>query len=401
MNLGAARSVTVVGAGIVGLAVARELALRYEGVAVTVLDKEPRVAAHQSGHNSGVVHAGLYYAPGSLKAELCRRGGSLLRAYCAEHSLPYRELGKLVVASDETELSGLASIEQRAHANGVPDLRRVGRSEMADIEPNVRGVAGLHSPHTASVDYVAICESLAADLRHAGGTVMLGTKVLGASDRREGVVVRHTQGDIRADALIVCAGLTGDFLATRLGLPDDMRVVPFRGEYYELTDKAAGMVRGMIYPVPDPRYPFLGVHLTRGVDDHVHVGPNAVMATALEGYRRRDVKARDVAHLAGWPGTWRLARTHWRNGMSELAGSVSTRRYLKQVRRYVPAIERDDLRRSTAGVRAQQVARSGALIDDFAIRTTERVWAVRNAPSPAATSSLAIAEHVVALIERG
>ena len=389
-------SVGVIGAGILGLAVARELALRYAGIRITVLEKEDRVAAHQSGHNSGVLHAGVYYPPGSLKATLCRRGAAMTREFCQQNGVPLRDLGKLIVATSERELAGLAEIERRAARNQVPGIRRLTGAQITEIEPFTRGVAALHSPHTAAVDYVAMCAALARDVTSTGGSVLLRTPVTAVRELSSGVRVRSGAAEWTFDYLIVCAGLTGDRLAASLGRPGELRIVPFRGEYFELRPQARHRVRGMVYPVPDPRYPFLGVHLTRDVRDHVHVGPNAVLALALQGYRWRDVSLRDVAAMAGWPGTWQLARRHWRSGASEIAGSLSKRRYLARVRAYQPDLQADDLVRSGSGVRAQAVRRDGGLVDDFAMEGDGRILLVRNAPSPAATASLAIAEQVVA-----
>jgi (S)-2-hydroxyglutarate dehydrogenase len=396
-----ARGTAVIGGGIVGLAVARELTIRYPGLPVTVFEKEDRIAAHQSGHNSGVVHAGIYYPPGSLKARLCVRGGSLLREFCHQHGVRLRELGKLVVASSAAELGGLAEIERRARANGVPGIRRVARAEIAEIEPYVRGVAALHSPHTASVDFTGMCQALVREITSAGGTIRLGTPVRSLSEGAFGAAVRSDAGAWTFDRLVVCAGLTGDNLAAQVGGLADMRIIPFRGEYYELRPAARHRVTGMVYPVPDPRYPFLGVHLTRDVDDGVHVGPNAVLALALEGYRWRDVRPRDLRDIGSWPGTWRLIRRHWRNGVREMADSLVKRRYLAHVRTYLPQMQPDDLVRSAAGVRAQAVRRDGGLVDDFVLHPAGRVLLVRNAPSPAATSSLAIAEHIVSALDGG
>ncbi len=396
-----ARTAAVIGGGIVGLAVARELTARYPGIQVTVFEKEDRVAAHQSGHNSGVVHAGIYYTPGSLKARLCLRGGSLLREFCAQHQIRLRELGKLVVASSADELAGLAEIERRATANGVPGIRRVAAAEMAEIEPQVRGAGALYSPHTASVDFPGMCQAMVAEITAAGGTIRLGARVRSVSEGAFGVTVASQAGEWTFDQLIVCAGLTGDSLAAQVGgaALADMRIVPFRGEYYELRPDARDRVRGMVYPVPDPRYPFLGVHLTRDVDGGVHVGPNAVLALSLEGYRWRDVRGRDLRDIARWPGTWRLIRQHWRYGLKEMSDSLVKRRYLANVRRYLPGMQSADMVRSTAGVRAQAVRRDGSLVDDFVLQSTDRVMLVRNAPSPAATSSLAIAEHIVSALD--
>ena len=387
--------VGVVGAGIVGLAVAREITRRLPGATVTVLEKESRVAAHQTGRNSGVVHAGLYYQPGSLKATLCRRGVPLLREFCTEHDVPYRELGKLVVALDASELGALDEIERRARGNGVPDLVRLDAVGLREIEPHVAGVAALHSPRTAVVDYVAVCTALVAEVTAAGGTVELSAPVTELEDDGRGVRVVAGGRTYRFDQVVACAGLSSDAMARMAGGPDDLRIIPFRGEYFALSPGKAALVRGLVYPVPDPRYPFLGVHLTRGVDDAVHVGPNAVLALAREGYRRRDVSLADLRDIAAWPGAWRLAGAHWRSGLEEMAGSASRRVYARRVRRYLPQVEPGDMTPIPAGVRAQAVDRTGALVDDFALVQQGRILVLRNAPSPAATSSLAIAEHLV------
>jgi L-2-hydroxyglutarate oxidase len=388
-------SVGVVGGGIVGLAVARRLSIVYPGVAVTVFEKEDHVAAHQSGHNSGVVHAGVYYKPGSLKAQLCLRGAELLREFCAGNDVAYHELGKIIVASDESQLSGLADIETRALRNGVADVRRLDKNDIAEIEPFARGIAAIYSPHTGVVDYVGMCNALADEVRRSGGQVLLSRPVSGLSEVANGVRVTAAGVEYGFDQVIVCAGLHSDDLARAAGSASDLRIIPFRGEYYALRPEARHRVRGMIYPVPDPRYPFLGVHLTRDVRDGVHVGPNAVLAFAIEGYRFRDVSVRDLGRIAGWPGTWRLVAKHWQHGIKEMAASLSKRLYLSQVRTYVPDIELADLLPSAAGVRAQAIDRKGALVDDFVLRDAGRIFLVRNAPSPAATSSLAIAEYIV------
>ena len=388
----------VVGAGILGLAVARELTLRYPAAEVTVLEKEDHVAAHQTGHNSGVVHAGVYYPPGSLKATLCRRGAALTREFCQQHDVPLRELGKLIVAANDAELGPLAEIERRATANQVPGIRRLTAGQIAEIEPCIQGVAAVHSPSTAAVDFVAMTEALAAEVTAGGGKVLLSTPVASIRETASGVRLTAGGQQVTFDYVIVCAGLTGDQFARELGRAADLQIVPFRGEYYELRPEARHQVRGMVYPVPDPRYPFLGVHLTRHVDDTVAVGPNAVLALALQGYRWRDVSVADLSRIARWPGTWRLAEKHWRAGVSEIRGSLSKRRYLSLVRAYLPNLELADLIRSKSGVRAQAVRRDGSLEDDFVLEASGQVLLVRNAPSPAATASLAIAEHVVSAI---
>ncbi|WP_088317358.1 L-2-hydroxyglutarate oxidase [Kineosporia sp. R_H_3] len=400
----------VVGAGIVGLAVARRVTQLRPDAVVTVLDKEDRVAAHQTGHNSGVVHAGLYYAPGSLKATLCRRGVGLLREFCAEHALPFEEAGKLVVAVDESELPALERIRERAVANAVPDLRPLDAAGLRDVEPHAAGVAALHSPRTAITDFVAVTAALGRDVEAAGGRVLLGREVTAVErtgpTREQVTVTTRRSGLSRADdgerftfdRLVVCAGLQSDVVARRAGDDAAPAIVPFRGEYWTLRPERTSLVRGLIYPVPDPAYPFLGVHFTRRVDGRVDVGPNAVLALAREGYRRRDVALRDLGSTLAWPGFRSMARSHWRMGLGEMAGSASRTLFMRRARRYVPEVTAADVVPAPAGVRAQAVDRDGGLVDDFRISDLGPVLAVRNAPSPAATSSLAIAEHVVAML---
>jgi L-2-hydroxyglutarate oxidase LhgO len=380
--------VGVVGAGIVGLAIGRALAAR--GAEVTVFEKEPDLALHQTGRNSGVVHAGVYYPPGSLKATLCRRGVGLLKDFCAEHDLPYQEIGKVVVARDEVERGRLDEIERRARANGVPGLRRLDAAGLREIEPHAVGVAALHSPTTAIVDYRAVSRALAGEITAAGGSVLFGAPVTAI---RDGVLTAGG-AEHKLDQVVICAGLQSDRVARLAGDTADPRIVPFRGEYYRLT--RPDLVRGLVYPVPDPAYPFLGVHFTPRVDGSVDIGPNAVLATAREGYRRRDVSAADLAAVLRSPGALRLFRKHWRAGLSELHGSLSRRAYVDRARDYVPDLTVADVVPAPAGVRAQAVDPDGSLVDDFRISRLGPVVAVRNAPSPAATSSLAIAEHVLA-----
>jgi L-2-hydroxyglutarate oxidase len=385
----------IVGAGILGLAVARELAIQRPDAEITVIDKEAAVAAHQTGHNSGVIHAGIYYTPGSLKAQLCRRGGALLKTFADDNGIRYDAVGKLVVALHEGELDRLAEIEKRAALNGVADVVRLDARQLREIEPNAAGIAALHSPSTAMIDYTEVSQAIAKDLAGRGAVLRTSTELLGVR-RNAGVTVVETSGGaISADEVIVCAGLQSARVAAIVGDDADPRIIPFRGEYYRLAPAAASLVRGMIYPVPDPRYPFLGIHLTRRINGTVDVGPNAVLALALEGYRRRDVNARDLRAIVGWPGFRSMARTHWRTGARELLGSVSKRYYLAQARRYLPALTRADLVPAGAGVRAQAVRRDGTLLDDFVIGRRDGLTIVRNAPSPAATSSLAIAEYVI------
>jgi L-2-hydroxyglutarate oxidase LhgO len=393
----AEQRVGVVGGGILGAAIAREVVRRRPGTEVVVLEKEDRLAAHQTGHNSGVVHAGIYYRPGSLKAELCTRGRALLREFCAEHLIPYDACGKLVVAVDPEEMARFDALERTAGQNRVPGLRRIGAGEIREVEPHATGLAALHSPETAITDYTAITHALAHEVAAAGGEVRLGARVVGIRRQGDRVVVR-VEGDPapeRFDHVVVAAGLQADRVSALVDGERSPAIVPFRGEYLGVSAAKQELVRGMVYPVPDPRYPFLGVHFTRRVSGELEVGPNAVLATRREGYRRRDVSAGDLRDLLAWPGTWRLARAHWRTGVDEVLGSLSRRAFMRSASRYVPEIGVADVVRAGSGVRAQAVDRAGSLVDDFRITRADGVTCVRNAPSPGATSSLAIAAHVV------
>lgn len=387
--------VGIIGGGIVGVALARALSAR--GDDVTLLEKEMRLAQHQTGHNSGVVHAGLYYKPGSLKATLCAAGRVSIREFCAERGLPYREVGKLVVAVDETELGALAEIERRSIENGVPDLARiddVGR--LREIEPHVAGVAAVHSPRTAVVDYATITEAMAQDVRAAGGSIRLGHEVTGIRLENGAARVLTPVSEDVFDRVVVCAGLQSDVVARLVGADPSPKILPFRGEYWELATDRTDLVNGMIYPVPDPRFPFLGVHFTRGVYDNVHVGPNAVPALAREGYTWLQWSAKDTWESLRWPGAWPLAKQHWRMGADEISGSLIKPLYFQKARRFVPELKMSDLtHKSAAGVRAQAWGRAGELLDDFAVDRVGPVTLLRNAPSPAATSSMAIADYVI------
>jgi L-2-hydroxyglutarate oxidase len=388
----------VIGAGIVGLAVARQLLLTRAGSSLVVLDKEPAVAAHQTGHNSGVVHAGIYYKPGSAKSVLCRRGVGLLRDFCDEHHIAYDVCGKVIVAVDRSEEAALGRLHERAIEAGVPGVTRIGPDEVRDREPHVAAHAALLSPTTAIIDYRVVAAAIADDVSRLGGNVVCNAGVTDIDEQVDAVRIRTSRAAVRARKLVICAGLHSDRLARMAGSESDPRIVPFRGEYYRLRPDRIGLVRTLIYPVPDPRYPFLGVHFTKMIDGGVTVGPNAVLALATEGYRWRDINAADLGRLVAYPGTWRMARTHWRTGVSEVVGSLSKRIYAKHARRYVPELETSDLVEGGSGVRAQAIDRRGGLLDDFAFSRSGRVLSVRNAPSPAATASLAIAERVVAEI---
>jgi L-2-hydroxyglutarate oxidase LhgO len=386
----------VIGAGILGLAIARRVQEIQPDASVTVLEKEARVAAHQTGHNSGVVHAGLYYAPGSLKARLCRRGMGLLRDFCSEQGLAYEERGKLVVARDQLEEARLREIQRRALANGVPDLRWLSGDQLRELEPNVVGVAALHSPHTAIVDFAAVSRALADSITGPGGRLLLSCEVTAVSTGGpSGIRVRAGDDEHSFDRLFICAGLQSDRVDRLAGGDPEPAIVPFRGEYWRLVAARSDLVQRLIYPVPDPALPFLGVHFTPRIDGTVDIGPNAVLALSREGYRRRDFAWRDAAETLHSPGLRRMARHYWRTGLTEMRGSLSRRAFLHEARRFVPGLVPEDVEPAPSGVRAQAIDSQGNLVDDFRIAQREGIVAVRNAPSPAATSSLAIAEHVV------
>lgn len=397
------RRVAVIGGGIVGVAVARELLVRQPDAEVTVFEKEDRLASHQTGRNSGVVHAGLYYQPGSAKALLCRRGVGLLEQYCAQRGITRIACGKVLVALNEVERSRLADIEDRARANGVPGIRVIGKAELRELEPHVQGIAALHSPSTSIVDYAEVTHSLAADAAAAGAKILLGHEVTGLRVQGGEVIVSTCSGGGPAeeafDQVIACGGLQSDRLAEMAGDGPDPVIMPFRGEYYALKPHRRGLVNGLVYPVPDPRYPFLGVHVTPRVDGEVLIGPNAVLALAREGYTWKNVSPADLAGVARTPAFWRFARQHWRTGIREMYGSLSKKRFVAAARAYVPELSDDDVVPGTAGIRAQALDADGGLVDDFRISIRDRIVVLRNAPSPAATSALAIAEHVVSTLE--
>ena len=357
--------VAIVGAGIVGLAVARELQQRHPGIGVAVYDREDRIGAHQTSHSSGVIHAGIYYTPGSLKARLCVEGARDLYAYCDERGIEAKRCGKLIVALDESELPGLDELERRGRENGVPGLRRLDRDGLRGIEPHAAGIAALHSPNTGVVDFAQVAEAYAADVRAAGGTIELGREV---EDVKE----------LGAGFTVTCAGKFSDRLAVKAGADPDPRIVPFRGAYLRV--KRDELVRSLIYPVPDPDLPFLGVHLTRDHRGEVLIGPTALLWPRLDSL--------------AWPGTWRVMRRFWRTGITEMRHAASRRALVREARRYVPELEASDAEPAWAGVRAQALGRDGKLVDDFVISRTPRALHVRNAPSPAATSSLAIARLI-------
>lgn len=382
--------VVVVGGGIVGLAASLALLDQSPGLRLTLLEKEDVLAFHQSGHNSGVVHAGLYYAPGSLKAKLCREGRVELEAFCEEHDVTLRRSGKLVVAVDDSELDGLAELKRRGLANGIEGLTELDERELREIEPHVRGVRALHVPETAVVDFRLVAQRMAETLRGRGARLELGRHVTRIDRDGEGLAVTTSRGCVKAGALVACAGLQADRVAALAGAELGLRVVPFRGAYWILRERGAGLVRGLVYPVPDPRFPFLGVHFTRRVDGAVWAGPNAMPALAREGYERLSVSVRDAAEVLSWPGLLRFSARYLRMGAGEVWRELSKAAAVRQMRRYLPELAAEDVIRGPTGVRAQVMTRSGELVDDFVVAEGPRSLHIVNTPSPAATSSFAI-----------
>ncbi len=391
--------VVVVGAGIIGLATARELQRRRPGSRVAVVDKEAAPGAHQTSHSSGVVHRGVYYAPGSLKAQLCVEGAAALLAYCDERGIPILRCGKVVVATSADELPRLEELHRRSLANGVPRAELIGQDRLRELEPHVAGVRALHSPETAVVDFARVAAAYAEDVRAAGGELLLGREVIGISQRRAAALVETTGGDVEAERVVVCGGVHADRLAGLTGAPPEPRIVPFRGDYLRLRPERRHLVRGLVYPVPDPAFPFLGIHTTVRPDGDVWLGPNAVLAFAREGSRRRDVSLRDVRDALRAPGFRRLARGHWRLGLDEMVRDLSTRRFVAAARKLLPELDVDDVLPGPSGIRAQALAPDGTLLDDCVFDEAPGVVHVRNAPSPGATSSLAIASVIADRVE--
>ena len=391
--------VAVVGGGIVGLATARELQRRRPGDRIVVLEREDALGRHQTGSNSGVAHAGIYYKPGSLKARLCVDGLRRLYDFCDEHQVAYERCGKVIVALDRSELGRLDDLEARGRANGVPGLRRIGPDELRELEPHAAGVDGLHSPQTGIVDFPAVARVLARLLDQDGATVATGCGVTGLARRDGRTTVRHARGELRARRVVACAGAWSDRLAVAAGADPDPRIVPFRGGYLTLRPEARSLVRSLIYPVPDPELPFLGVHLTKRIDGEVLLGPTALLVGARDAYNLSRVRVADLRATLAWPGTWRVMRRFWRVGLTELRLAASRRAFVAACARYVPELEPGDVLPGPAGVRAQAVSRAGALVDDFVVDEAGGALHVRNAPSPAATSSLAIAGLIADRVE--
>ena len=390
----------IVGGGIVGLALARQLSLTHPRLSLCVLEREHELAAHQSSHNSGVLHSGIYYRPGSLKAHLCVQGASELYEYCQRRQVAVERCGKLIIATEPAELPRLEELERRGRANGVVGLRRLEQAQIATVEPHARGIAAIHSPNTGIVDFPALTRRLAEDLLQADQRISTSCEVQGVSVRARTLGLRHSRGLTEARHAIFCAGAWADRLALAAGASADPRVIPFRGAYMRLRPEREHLVRALIYPVPDPRLPFLGIHLSRHISGQVLVGPSALLAGARDAYRLRQIRTRDLCETLTWPGTWRLVARWWRTGVTEIHNAARTRAFAAAAARYLPQLTAADLTPALAGVRAQAVARDGALLDDFLFSYTERALHVRNAPSPAATSSLAIARYLAEQADR-
>jgi (S)-2-hydroxyglutarate dehydrogenase len=393
----ASYDVVVIGGGIVGLASAYQLLRRKPGLSVAVVEKERELASHQTGHNSGVVHAGLYYAPGSRKARLCLEGRAELETFAREHGIPYRRCGKLIVALDVEELPRLVDIRERAVANGVEGVEEIGPGRMREIEPHTAGIRALWAPTTGVIDFRRVALEFANEVRARGGAILTGRRVRGIETKGGEQIIRTGDGDVVCRDLISCAGLHADRVAAMSGAAGPERIIPFRGDYYTLTPEARRLVRGLIYPVPDPRFPFLGIHFTRTIGGEVLAGPNAVLAFAREGYRRRDLSSRDLAETLAFPGFRRLARRYWKTGLAEMFRDWSKKAFTTGLRRYVPEIGGKDLVFGPSGVRAQALAANGKLVEDFSFGESPHALHVRNAPSPAATASLAIGREITDL----
>jgi (S)-2-hydroxyglutarate dehydrogenase len=386
--------IAVIGGGIVGLATAHALQTRFPGASLTVLEKEAEVARHQTGNNSGVIHSGIYYKPGSLKARLCVDGARRMFVFCETHGVAHKRSGKVIVASNDAEIERLEDLRKRAAANGVPGVQRVDAKQLKEIEPHVTGVAALWSPNTGIADYTGVCQALKREIGRAGGALMLHKEVTALREHGSHVGISTNQGSLAARFVVTCGGLHADRLARMMGLSSDIQIVPFRGEYYFLRPERAGLVRGLVYPVPDPNLPFLGVHFTVTTDGKVEAGPNAVLAFAREGYTLSEVNPGELSRTLAFPGFQRLARKWWRTGAYEIYRSVNKAEFVRSLQKLVPALHSSDIVRGGAGVRAQAVGLDGALVDDFKFLTSARSLHVINAVSPAATASLSIADVI-------
>ncbi len=389
-------SVAVVGGGIVGLATAYALSQRFAELSIVLLEKESRLASHQTGHNSGVIHAGIYYKPGSYKARLCVDGVHLMKEFCAAHAIPFENCGKIIVATTADELPRLQTLLERGIANGVPGLRVVEPQALREIEPHARALRALHSPQTAIVDYKLVAAAMAAELRQRGVDIRTASRVDAVRSVGDELLVKTSHGELRASHLINCGGLWADRVARLTGIEPDVQIIPFRGEYYSLRPEQS-VVRGLIYPVPDPEFPFLGVHFTKRIQGDVEAGPNAVLAFAREGYRLGIIRLSEFAGTLAYRGFWAMAARYWRTGIYEMYRSLSKRTFLRDLQKLVPDLRATDMIPGGTGVRAQAVSPDGSLVDDFRIRESPRAIHVLNAPSPAATASLSIGNHIADL----
>ncbi len=387
--------VVIVGGGAVGLGVALEITRRFPRQHLLVLEKEDRVARHQSGHNSGVIHSGIYYKPGSLKARLCVAGAAAMVEFCREHGIPHNVCGKVIVATRADELPRLEELRKRGEANGLTGLRLIGPEKLREIEPHATGLQALVVPSTGVTDYALVCEKYAELIVAGGGTVLTSAAATTIKRSASEIIVETLKGAFSTSALINCAGLYSDRISRMAGDDPGVMIVPFRGEYYDLVPERASLVRALIYPVPDPRFPFLGVHFTRRITGKVDAGPNAIFALAREGYRHTDVNLRDLASSLGFPGFWRMAGQHWRNALGEWHRSLSKPAFVRALQRLLPEVNENDMSPGGSGVRAQALKPNGALVDDFQFVPSNRMLHVLNVPSPAATASLAIGRAIV------
>ncbi|NQT97500.1 MAG: L-2-hydroxyglutarate oxidase [Candidatus Marinimicrobia bacterium] len=386
--------VSIIGAGIVGLATGVKLLEHNPDIKLLVIDKEETLASHQTGHNSGVIHSGIYYKPGSLKARNCRDGIAKLLEFAQEYHVPYELCGKVIVATSEEELPGLADLYERGLANGVPGLELIGPERLAELEPHAAGLQALHSPNTGIIDFSAVAEAYGSYIRANGGEIVLNSKVIGISINSSECIIKTTNGEYKTDKIINCAGLYCDKIARMAGVDPGLKIVPFRGEYYTIRETSHHLVKNLIYPVPDPRFPFLGVHYTRGISGEVEAGPNAVLAFAREGYRKRDFNLLELLETLTYPAFWKMAFPFMSLGLGEMYRSYYKPAFVKALQKLIPEITGDDLAPGEAGVRAQALYNDGRLSDDFAIVRSERMINILNAPSPAATASLEIGESI-------
>ena len=389
--------IVVVGGGIIGLATARQLLIDSPNIKVAVVEKESKVAFHQTGHNSGVIHAGIYYAPGSQKANFCSTGGVLLREYCDDNEIPYEMCGKTIVATDESEIHRLEELYQRGSANGALGLEMIEKERLSELEPHANGLKAIFSPNTGIIDFSAVSESYAADLKNSGGDLFLSTKVMSIGRHSDGLTLETTNGAIATRKLINCAGLYADRIAAMMDVNIGVRIVPFRGEYFSLTPERAHLVKGLIYPVPDPNLPFLGVHFTKRISGSVEAGPNAVLAFSREGYNKTSFSLKDMFELATYLGFWKMSASNWQTGLHEMYRSKVKSSFVKSLRKLIPEITSSDLHAPGAGVRAQAVDNKGKLLQDFSIAEKEDAIHVLNAPSPGSTSSLSIGQYITNL----